>query len=127
MNRNEGSKKKFVRELIEFYKDFVKGSAKAVRTLADIQKKYEEEYETFVDLKEDPAQIEDLMKELSSEEKEVILLMLIKASSLGKRMNKLFDLPVEEKERLADDLDKFAEFAEKKLKELSRCQNDDNT
>lgn len=111
-------KKEFALELIKFYKEFLIGSSEAVSILAKIEKKYPKEYEILKELKDDPRAITELTKKMSNEEREVFLLIVVEASALGQKINKLFDLTQKEKENLAKEIEDFANRVEKKLSGL---------
>lgn len=110
-------KKELLKRLISFYKDYVSGSAKAVDTLADIHENFPDYYELINRIKSDPTLIDQMMTEMSERDKEIFLLILIKASMLGERMNELFNLSVEEKRKLAEDLREFSKFVDTTLME----------
>lgn len=113
-------KRELLKRLISFYRDYISGSAKAVDTLADIQEDFSDFYEIIDKVKSDPTLIDQVMAEMSEHDKETFLLILIKASMLGERMNKLFDLSVEEKRELAKDLREFSEFVDRTLTESAK-------
>ena len=110
--------REFTLELIKFYKSFIGSSSDAIKILVNIQKNYENEYKIMEELKDDPTILDELTNKLSPEEKNALILVFVKASGIGRKMNKLFELSVNEKEALIDELNKFAEFVEKTLKEL---------
>jgi hypothetical protein len=110
-------KKEFAIKLIEFYKSTITSSIQSIKILAEIQRNFPKEYEIMEELKDDPSIVDQLADVLPQEEKDTMILIFIKASAIGRRMNKLFDLTVEEKEKLIKDLEDFAEFAEKRMKE----------
>lgn len=109
---------KFVKELIEFYRGFVTGSSKSIRILAEIEEKYPKQYRIINEIRWDPESVEKLMEELTDNQKELFFNIFIKASILGQRLNRLFELTIDEKKKLADDLDKFSEEVEKKLTKI---------
>lgn len=103
--------------LTDFYINFVNSLADSVEKLAKIQEEFPDKYETVAKLEEDPGLIEELSKNLSSEEKEKLLTILIRMSSLARRSNRIFELTVEEKRILAKDLRKFVADLQKDLLE----------
>lgn len=94
--------------LIEFYISFVGALADSVEKLADAHEKFPDKYKTIAELERDPGLIEEVAKELSPEEKETLLITIIKLSALARRTNKVFELNVEEKRALVRELRKFA-------------------
>ncbi|MCD6229973.1 MAG: hypothetical protein J7K00_04160 [Candidatus Diapherotrites archaeon] len=117
------TKEEFGIEMIKFYKEFLIGSSKSVELLANIEKKFPKEYEVIKELKDDPKVLVSLSSEVPDNVKTVLFSVLVEASLLGSRMNKLFDLTNEEKETLATDIDKFAKKIEKELGGLIESKN----
>ena len=113
----EKRRKEFARKLIEFYKSTIISSIDAIKILTEIQRKFPKEYEIVEELKDDPSIVDQLTDVLPQEEKDALILIFVKASYIGRKMKKLFDLTVEEKEKLIKDLEEFAKFTEKKMKE----------
>ena len=110
--------KKFGIELIQFYKEFLLGTSKAVELLAKIEKKYPTEYRVMKELKDDPKAIAKLSTDLPDDVKTVFFSIVMESSMLGERMNKLFDLDKKAKEQLSKDIKGFAERVEKEIGEL---------
>lgn len=125
----EKEKKKFnvefTKELIRFLKSSICGSSESVKSLAEIEEKFEDDYKKLKEIKMDPDQIDEIMKDMSDKEKEILLLVFTKASIYGRKLNGLFDLSLEDKKKLAKDLNDFASFVETKLTELTEIQKDD--
>jgi len=113
------SEKEFGKDLIKFYKEFIKGNSSAIKTLADIQDKYPEEYKLLEDLREDPTIVEKLSDKLTEEERNAIIIVLIRAAQLGRKTQNMFELSSEDKRKLAKELENFGEFVEKKMNELT--------
>jgi DNA repair ATPase RecN len=113
-------KKEFGLSLIQFYKEFLLGTAKSVSLLAEIEKKYPEQYQTIKELKDDPKAITQLSEKMPEEVKTFLYSTIIETSTLGSRMNRLFDLTQVEKEKLSKDMCDFAERFEKKVNELAK-------
>jgi hypothetical protein len=109
---------KFGKELIVFYKEFLLGSSKAVEQLAQIQKEYPEQYKIIREMKDDPEMIEQITMNLSEDVKDTLLLVIVKASTIGKRMNNLFELNSDEQKKLSEDIKKFSEYVEKRISDL---------
>jgi hypothetical protein len=110
--------KNFGIELIKFYKEFLLGTAKSVKILADIEKKYPDSYKIIRELKDDPKAIIELSDSIPDDVKMVLFSIFVEASTLGQRMNRLFDLSKKEKEELSKDLEKFSDKVEKELDKL---------
>jgi predicted flavoprotein YhiN len=115
-----GKEKEFGLELIKFYKSYLTGSADAIESLAIIEKKYPKEYKLVKQTKDDPSAIMQLTNELSDEAKETFLYIMIRASSLGSKLNNVFDLSQQDKEKLAKDIREFSLTVEKKITGLSK-------
>lgn len=115
MELSKEKQKKFGFALINFYKEFLLGSSKAVGQLSNIQKEFPEHYKVMKELKDDPQAIEEITSGLPEEIKDTLLLIIIKASAIGKRMNNLFDLSIDEQKKLSEDINKFAEDVEKRM------------
>lgn len=110
-------KQEFVREFMEFYKEFIQGSAGSIETLADLQENFPNQYEVFQEVHEDPMGLLDTDK-LSEEEKDTLLTIVMRASSLGQRTQKVFDTSADEKRELSKDLEKFGDFVDEKLEDM---------
>lgn len=112
-------RKKFFEELIKFYKTTLLGTAESVKTLVDIEKRFPENYLKLKEATFNPEKIEEILASMTEEEKETFLLVFTKASLISRKLNKLFDLDVEEKTKLAKEIEDFVKFTERKLKELT--------
>ena len=101
-------KKEFFKELKGFYVDFVGNGAKSVRKLAEIQKKYSWLYQRFCEtVKISDDYFMEFCDEFPVEERDEVLLMLIKMGFLGRKINKLFELKYEEQKKLAKEMEDF--------------------
>ena len=120
------TKIEFIEKLIEFYKEFTAGTSKSIKLLADIQKDYPNEYEKLQDLYNNPEVLSDIVGDMKSEVKDALILVIIKASAIGKKTSKLFELTAEEKYKLAQDLTDYAKFVEQKSKEIKEIQKNLN-
>jgi len=100
--------KDFVVSFAEFYKKSFESSAELAEMLADIQKKYLDEYNKIREFSSDPTAVMDLVKKLEPKKQAILLNILLQAGDFGKRMSTLFDSSPEEKLKLAKDLRKFA-------------------
>ena len=116
------TKIKFTEKLIEFYKEFTAGTSKSIKLLADIQKDYPNEYEKLQDLYNNPEVLSDMVGDMKPEVKDALILVIIKASAIGKKTSKLFELTADEKYKLAQDLTDYAKFVEQKAKEIKEIQ-----
>lgn len=112
---SEEDKNRFGIELIKFYKEFLLGSSKAVLQLAKIEQDFPEQYKVIRSLKDDPEAIFEMTTKLPSEVKDTLILVIVKSSAIGRKMNQLFDLNVEQKKELASEIEKFSTDVENKL------------
>lgn len=110
--------KKFVQDLITFYKSYISGSTESIRLLAEIQEKFPDEYTLLLEIKNDPTRIEQITEELTEDEKGMLIMIFIRASELGRKIYNLFESSAEEKRKLANDLDNFSVYVDKKLTEF---------
>ncbi len=120
MVRVMSDEKKFALELIRFYKEFLLGSSKSVVILADMEKKYPEQYQRLKQTKDNPQRLIELTIQMPDEVKETFLLIIVEGSVIGQKMNRLFDLSQDEKEKLAKEIEDFASRVDTKLKALVR-------
>jgi len=118
MVKRKDKRKEFGLELIKFYKGFLLGSSDAVKSLAKIEKKYPNEYKILKELKDDPKVIVQLANKLPEDVRNVLFSIIVESSALGEKMNRLFDLSQKEKEKLAKEIDDFANRVEKDLNKL---------
>ena len=114
----DATKHEFGMKLLGFYKEFLCGSAKAIELLAEIQTAYPKEYDILVQMKNDPTMIEQFTESLSTEEKDLLLLAMIKASQLGSKMNNLFELSANDKRVLISEINKYSSWLGISLKQL---------
>lgn len=110
--------KQLTEKMIKFFKGALASSSESVRALAEIQENFKDEYEALKDFQTEPALLDKLVDKIDEDQKDVLILIMGKASIIGRKMNNLFDLSVEDKKQLADDIDDFSKFVEKKLVEL---------
>ncbi len=113
-----GNEKEFGIELIKFYKGYLVGSAEAIESLAKIEKEYPKEYKIVKRIKDDPSAIMQLTDEISEDAKQILFFIMIRASSIGTKINNVFDLTQKEKEKLAKNIRVFSETVEEKLTEM---------
>jgi len=114
--RNKGDA--FILDLIKFYGDFLVGTSNAVKTLADIERKYPTEYKILRVSKDNPDLILQLGEKLPETEKYVLFSIMVKSSNLGSRANKLFDLSQKEKLKLVRDMKKFSQEVQRDITKL---------
>ena len=112
----------FAKDLILFYKEFTAGNAKAITLLADLQEKYPEQYKRLQEVNNNPETISDMALGLPSEAKDAILLILLKASKIGRKSIRLFDMNISEQREYAKELVEYAEFVERKANELDELR-----
>lgn len=108
----------FLIELITFFKYSICGTANSIRTLTTLEEKFKPEYDELRKSKLDPAQIDKLLEKMPQKEKDVFFMIFAKATYIVPKINKLFDLNLEEKKELSETIDNFAKFVEDKLTEL---------
>ena len=109
---------KFVLELIEYLEFSIIGTADSVKKLAQIEKNYKKEYDIYRKSKLDPAQLDTLIKNASPELKNTLLIIFAKSSYIAPKLNKVFDLSLEEKEELSKTMEEFGKFVKAELKKL---------
>jgi len=113
----------FLIELIKFFKGSICGTADSVNTLANIQKKFPEEYKEIQKSRLDPSKIDVIMEKMNPEEKDVFLLIYAKSSYIAPKLNRVFDLSLKEKQELAETITNFATYVEEKLTSLVKGVN----
>lgn len=120
INKGEARNKEieFLIELIKFFKSSICGTADSVKTLATIEEKFPDQYKNLSESKMDPSQIDKLMGKMSPEDKDTFLIIFARASYIAPKLNKLFDLSLEEKKELTETINKYASFVEEKLTAL---------
>lgn len=110
--------KVFLEDLINFYKASVMGTAESVKKLAEIEENFPITYGKFKKATFDPENIESIMTSMTEEQKEIFLIIFTKVSFIAKKLNQLFEMPVDEKKKLAKEIEDFMRYMEKKLSEL---------
>ncbi len=111
-------KKAFLENLLGFYKASVMGTAESVKRLAEIEENFPENYGKFKEATFDPENIENIMTSMTEQEKEIFLIIFTKASIIAKKLNQLFEISIEEKKKLAKEIEDFMNYTEKKMREL---------
>jgi len=114
----EEDAKEFVSDLITFLKGSIIGTSDSFGALIEIERKHPDLYNILRSVKMDYESMDDVLDNLNEKQRDVLMLIFFKTSSLGKKMNRLFDLTLEEKIKLVSDLKDFSEFVNKKLKEM---------
>jgi len=105
-------------KLIEFYKEFLLGTAKSVKILSEIQAEFGAEYETLSSVKDDPLAVNEVASKLEPKQREALFYVVLGASGLAVRLNKLFELSETEKRKLSTDITAFSKEVEAKLKKM---------
>ena len=106
---------KFFEDLVNYYKSTVLGTAESVDILAKIEEVYPEHYQQLKQASIDPQNIEDILSDLTDEEKEAFFIIFAKANFIMKKLNNLFDLSIEEKKKLSKSIRDLADFTGKKI------------
>lgn len=108
--------------LIKYYKSFLTGTSEAIKELAEIQSKYKKEYAIIRELKDDPRVFVKLSDDMPPEVKQVLFSIIIEASLIGEKANKLYDLSPQEQQKLADSMVQFGNKVEVELNKLINMQ-----
>ena len=99
----------------EFYFSFFSSSSSSVNLLADIQKRFPEEYNSIKEFTRDPKAMEKLIDKLPPEKQGILLKILFKAGKFGSEMANLFESSEEQKRNLSKELNIFAEELRKTI------------
>ena len=105
----------FATELAKFFKEAICGSAESVRTLANIEEKFQPQYNQLKTSRMDPSQIDKIMERMSPERRDTMITIFARASYIAPKLNNLFELSLEEKKKLAEMIEDFGQFIEEKL------------
>lgn len=105
--------KEFINEYKKFYQMFFKCISKSVGFLADLHKTYRKQYDKILNFEDNPEKLEELIDNLSNEEKGILLSILFKASDFGRKFANLMEMSPSEKKEFAKSLEKFADELEK--------------
>ena len=109
----------FAKELILFYKQFVAGNVEAIRLLADIQEKYPKQYQNIQQIQNNPESISDVIVDIPPQAKDIVIFILLKASGLGRKASRLFDMNPTEQRAFATELNEFVDSVEKRAKQIN--------
>jgi hypothetical protein len=90
--------------------------------LADLQTNYSEQYHKLQEINSNPEMIGDMTLSLPSEAKDALILIMLKASKLGRKSQKLFEMTPDEQRQYAKELINYAEFVESKSKEMKQLK-----
>ena len=110
----------FVLDLIEFHKIFLTDASKSISKLAEIQKKYPEEYSDLVKMQKDPSYLLKLSEKLDDESRKILIDSFIRASTLSTKLMMLYELSYEEKQELIKEIEKFSESMQNSIKLLKK-------
>lgn len=105
---SEGADEKFVNDFRKFYQMFFDCVSESVLFLADVQKKYKEQYQKIMDFNENPMSLDELIEKIPIEKQAILLRVLLKAGEFGKKFANLMEMSPKEKIAFAKDLKKFA-------------------
>ncbi len=106
----------FVDDFEAFYESYFSGTAKAIRKLADIQKKYPAEYILTTSIPNDPDAIMKLTQKFPPQKQLIIMNLLYNAGAISKKMQLLFSLKPKEQLELADELESITKNFSKLIK-----------
>lgn len=104
----------FIKALTEFYGLFLGNVSRAILKLAEIQKKYKDEYNSLKELQTDPSKIEKYLDNLTDEQRGFLLRLFVKMARFEARLSRLFELSVKEKRELAKEIEEFSEEIKKR-------------
>lgn len=107
---------KFVEDFSKFYERFFSNIADSVEDLANVQKKYPNEYKKIQEFSRDPTALESLLKELPPEKQATILRLLLRAGDFGRRFATLIESSEKEKRKLSKELKEFAQELKKEIR-----------
>jgi len=117
-NIDQNRKEEFFLAMFDFMRSFLGGTAGSIRELADIQATYPEEYEHFNEFDTNPEQMMELAEKLNPRLQGLLFKVMFKVNSLNKRMSNMTYLSVDEKRKLATDLDVFVDETQRMLDEV---------
>jgi len=105
----------FISGLLGYFEKSMGDISNSIIYLASIQKKYSEEYEKFKKINDNPEILLNL--ELSDKLKGILFELLLRSSTLNKRISSLILLTPIEKEELANDLKSYVNELRNKINE----------
>ncbi|HLD04468.1 MAG TPA: hypothetical protein VJG90_02000 [Candidatus Nanoarchaeia archaeon] len=114
------NKEEFLKEFMLFYKEFLSGTAGAVKRLANIQSNHKEDYDALKQLQINPDALFSLMGKFDAKKKLILYELIARSATLEGRVRMLFALNKDEQMKLAEDLEMFAKELSEKLKEVSK-------
>ena len=105
--------KAFVKEFKDFYKMYFNCISESITYLAEVQKKYQPQYQRILEFNENPQALQELIRNLPAEQQATLLRVLLQAGDFGRRFMNLMEMTPKEKKDFASDLKKFAEELKK--------------
>ena|GEM_PF-4305037 len=105
----------FLVGLVDFYQTFFSGMSASTKKLSALQRKYPEQYNEILEFDKDSSAINDLLDNLDTDQQAILLRLLLKASTVGRRMSTLLHLNADEQKELAKDLEAFSKEYTKNL------------
>lgn len=117
----------FVVELSKFYKSFLTDTINSIKILADIQKKHPNEYSNWVKIQKDPSAIIELSNRLDPESRKTLIDLFIRASALSRKIMIIYEMSIEEKNKLIKEIESFSESVDKNIKDKTEETKEQNT
>ena len=114
----------FVIELSRFYKSFLTDTIDSIKILVDIQKKHPAEYLNWVKIQKDPSAIIELSDRLDPESRKTLIDLFIRASALSRKIMIIYEMSIEEKNKLIKEIESFSESVDKNIKDKTEEQEE---
>lgn len=105
----------FLIDLLNYYKETIGSAVTSVVLLKNIQTAFPDKYEELLAVQEDPSRLIDMAGKLGAEDSKILFELMIRASSLSRKINQVFELSVQDKDMLIKELKDFSEVMEKSI------------
>ena len=108
----------FLEQLLKFYTNSLVSLSEAISILADIEDENKELYLKLIATRDNPILLLDQISDLTSEQRDTMILIFTKLSLLGEKSNRLFELTVDEKRGLSKEIRDFEKDSIDKIKQM---------
>ena len=97
----------FVEGMGLFYSAFLTSNSKSIEVLAELQKKFPNEYNQLKQMQSDPSIALEGLDGMDDEEKDQLITIFVRVATLERKMLRLFDSTPDQKIELVKELNDF--------------------
>jgi len=110
----------FFLELLDFYKQYLGDTANIVKKLSELQEKYPDQYQDFIEFQKDPSSILEIAKDIDSDVGAILFVLFARIAVISSKMMHIYDLDTDQQIRLAKDLKEFIGEIDSSIEKLKK-------